>query len=176
MLTLNDEIYLRVKHSFNREGSESHLIYMPMATICGNSYFQWFHDAMDMNINLFNTLVVLNPEDFKQLEYRKYSQLKNRVSQCLLKKISYNETFESINDILKAFKVNILTHPENCFIGEIDLLRSGDSNFEKKLRTKYRKWLYAINFRDVPDVDDSPISLKEFFRFGEFLDLPYEFN
>ena len=103
-------------------------------------------------------------------------QLKNKVSQCLLKKIPYTETFNSINDILKAFKINALPNPENCFIGEKDSLLSGDSNFEKKLRSEYRKWLYAINFRDVPDVDDSPITLKEFFRFSEFLDLPYNLN
>ena len=176
MLTLNDEIYLRVKRSFYREGNESHLIYMPMATICGNSYFQWFDDAMDMNLNLFNTLVVLNTEDFNRLESKKCLQLKNKVSQCLLKKIPYTETFNSINDILKAFEINALPNPENCFIGEKDLLLSSDSNFEKKLRSEYRKWLYAINFRDVPDVDDSPITLKEFFRFSEFLDLPYNLN
>jgi len=178
MLTLKHEIILKTKESFYRGANQEYLLYFPTAKICGNSYFQWFHNTLDMNEGFFETLVILKPEAFKELKRKDYEYVRKQILGCLFTKVSCIARFTFIKKLLEKFDIKILINPKKCFIGNMRLLMDGSTNFEKEFRSYYRRWLYGLNFGDldVNQIDNSPIGLKEFFKVPEFLELPFNLN
>jgi hypothetical protein len=178
MLTLKHEVILKMKESFYRGENQEYLLYFPGAKICGHSYFQWFHNTLDMNQGFFETLVILNPEAFKELKGKDFEFVRKQILGCLFTKVSCIARFTFIKELLEKFDIKILVNPKKCFIGNIGLLLDGSESFEKEFRANYRRWLYGLNFKDldVSQVDNSPVGLKEFFKVTEFLELPFNLN
>ena len=175
MITLDDQIVMKVKYSFYPNKGAKYLLYLPTSQICGQSFFQWLDNSADLNNALFDTLLVLNTEAFMNLGGKKFTYARNNILDCFQNEKNYNEGFKRLKIILKKLNLKISLNFSNCFMGNITLLSHDASYFAIKFRTNYRTWLYGFSLENTDEIDifGEPIGIKEVLKLYEFLELPY---